>query len=722
MRRLPLTSACLTCLFVSNGVAAEARIELDPILVRGDLIGHSVEQALEERHDSPNARIIIDGEQLNQFNDLSVGDAIRRLPGVTFPGVNRSRDARLRAIGSEYTQVLLDGRPFLDGNSSRNMEIDRIPAAMIERIEIVRSPLASQSSGGVAGTINIITKREYAAPSAGVSLGVGHVEGNGDTGDAALWYGATSGPLRWFAAADAQRRLLEESSTTQQYLPSGAFNGGSDQDQKREFDEYTVTTRFDLAVSDADRLVVTPSFYKTQETRDQTDLVLTAANAVNQTTHELRRRTRQTTGGRFEWQHEFGASASAKVYYESSDASEDTTRDSQRYNAAGVQNRTEQRYSGIDLDQWNGGAEFSVALQGHTLEGGVGYSSARRGETESRVRNGQPLTPDFSRIYSIDETITHAWLSDALALTPQTLLTLGGRVESSRTRTTGHDGERGSIDTTEFTPSLQLRHTVADDVDLRAGLARTLRRPDLRDLTPTISANGGTLSDPDTAGNPDTRPERAWGIDTGIDWFIAGHRGILSANLFARRIEDKIENYARLVDDRWLARPENVGLGKLYGVEIEGRVPFTFAGLPDLVLWGNATRVYTRLEVAGSDESRRFNQQPDWVANLGFDYFAAPLRTTFGVNANRVFAYDQTFDSDGGRRERTEFAGQTRLDFSTRTQLGERLSLSLSALNVLGAQDRRTVSTLRDDGSLQASSKYREPSNTTWYARLKYAW
>lgn len=728
MKNPLLRTTLATAITISLGLAGSpVRADdnagaLDTVFVRGDVIGHSVQQSLEDRHEAPNAMVVIDGEQLNQFNDLSVGDAIRRLPGVTFPGVNRSRDVRLRAIGGEYTQVLLDGRPFLDGNSSRNMEVDRIPAAMIERIEIVRSPLAGQPSAGVAGTINIITKRDFAPAAGGIAVGAGHVERNGGTGDVSVWQGANSGKLRWFAAADYQRRLLEESSSNFNFNAANAFNGGSDQDQKRRFDETTLTTRFDYAFNDANHLIVTPSYYKTKERRDQTDAVLNASSAITQTTHELRERERETLGSRFEWQHRFSDASEARVFYEVSKAREDTTRDSQRYNAAGVQNRTEQRFSDVDLDNWTAGATFTSMLDRHTLEGGFGFSDSTRDEDESRIRNGSPQTPDYGRIYAVGENIAHLWFSDSFALSPQSLLTAGARLEHSRTRTTSYEGQRDTATATDFTPTLQYRYSPTTAVDLRAGLARTLRRPDLRDLTPTIDAGSGTLSDPDTAGNPETRPERAWGLDAGIDWYLDERRGLVSANLFTRRIDDKIEEYANLVDGRYLARPENVGRGTIYGAELEGRLPFSFAGLPDLVLWANATRVHTRLTDKATGDKRRFNQQPDLVANVGLDYFVPRWRTTFGFNFNRMFDYTQTFADIDGDIARTEFAAQNRLDFSTRTQLSERLSLSLSALNLLHAKDRRTVSSYASDGAFEARSEYREPSNATFYARIKYGW
>jgi len=720
--RISLLGGLLGALTLSARASApdDSQI-LDPVIVRGDLIGNSVQQALRQRKDAGNATVVIDGEQLNQFNDLSVGDAIRRLPGVTFPGVNRSRDVRLRAIGGEYTQILLDGRRYLDGNSSRNMEVDRLPAAMIERIEIIRSPLAGQPAGGIAGTINIVTRRGSSEPSGGASFGAGHVEGNGNTGDLAVWQGAAAGPLRWFIAANAQRRLLEESSTEFEY-DDDAFDGGDDQLQKRRFNEYTLTPRLDFELGANDRLSLVPNYNRSEERRDQSERAVEPDGSVSQRTEEIRDRTRETWGNRTEWTHRLGDHGTITTYHEFSRASEDTERNSRRYNAAGEQNRVEQRFSDVAMRNWNAGVVYTATKGRHAIDAGLGVSDGTREEAESRFRNGSPQTPDYGRIYEVGEEIAHAWVSDAISLSDADLLTLGLRAEHSRTRTTAHDGTRASKKATDLIPSVQYRRAASDNVDLRIGLARTLRRPDLRDLTPTIEEGGGTIGDPDTAGNPQTSPERAWGLDAGLDWFLDEERGLLSANIFARRISDKIEERLRLVDDRWLQRPENAGDGRILGMELEARLPLTFAGLADLVLWGNVTRVHSRLDDALTGQRRRFDQQPDLVSNIGLDYFIAPIRTTVGFNYNRVFDYSQTFAITDGGSEQTRFGTQNRMDLSLRTQLGASTSLSLSALNVLRAKDRRDIVERNEDGAINSTIRYREPSNMTWYARIKHEW
>lgn len=183
----------------------------------GNAVANAAVGALEARSEAPNATVVMEGAQLQQYNHLSVGDVVRRLPGVTFPGVNRSRDIKLRGIGKEYTQVLLDGRPLLDGDSSRSLEVDRIPASFIERIEIVRSPLASMTSAGAAGTVNIFTRRDYGPSGGQVTVGAGHMEGNGTPGELSAWQGGEAGLLTLTASnllrADDKRALTTRDSS-----------------------------------------------------------------------------------------------------------------------------------------------------------------------------------------------------------------------------------------------------------------------------------------------------------------------------------------------------------------------------------------------------------------------------------------------------------------------------------------------------------------------------
>lgn len=707
---------------------------LPQITVEGDQITDSVKAAFTDRSESPNAKVVIEGEQLNQFNDMSVGDAIRRLPGVTFSAVNRSREIKLRGIPREYTQVLLDGRPLLDGDSTRSVEVDRIPAVLIDRIEIIRSPLASMNSAGAAGTVNIITKRQSGKPGGGISVGGGYLGHNGPTGDVSGWSGGQYGNFNYFIGGGQQRRLLEESNTTLNNIGAATLgDGGTIQRQQRRFDETTFTSRFEYKTDENNTFTFSPSYFKTHELRDQTDRRLNnTQTAINRITNETRNRDRENIGTYFEWLHTFDKATTLKTFVDYQKAREDTTRDSTRYSGAGVLEQIERRLSPIALERVAPGTVFTRSFDSHVLEAGVGAILLSRTEDESRMRTvgSGTATADPTRKYKVGEDIIYGYLSDRTSVFGPDQLTLGLRVEASQTRTTDNLGLERSNDAVVANPSLQYRYSVVPDLDLRLGVARTVRRPDLRDLTPTVSEDNGTPIRPDIRGNPDARPEHIWGVDIGFDKFLDGKSGILSANLFGRQFDDKLERTLSFntANNRWVSTLNNAGEGRMMGAEVEARVPLTFVNMPHLTLWGNAVAVHTELTDKITGQQRRFAEQPDLVTNLGLDYFVESWKTTFGINYNRTYAYSQdilqptTTSTTVFQNQRTDFNALNRFDVSVRVMLRKDFTISFGALNLLRPTDRRVITTTNMAGNVLTQVVTTEPSNSLYYARAAFTW
>jgi len=118
-------------------------------------------QALLERWNSPVAKVIVTRDDIAQFRDRRASDILRRVPGVSMgsPIGGRGRSARLRGIGTQYTQILVNGERIAGGGEKRQFELDRIPADMIERIEVVKSPSAEYSNDAVAGIVNIVLRQ-----------------------------------------------------------------------------------------------------------------------------------------------------------------------------------------------------------------------------------------------------------------------------------------------------------------------------------------------------------------------------------------------------------------------------------------------------------------------------------------------------------------------------------------------------------------------------------
>lgn len=115
------------------------------------------------RTDSVTPTLVYDREFFERFEPITAGDMLKRIPGVVFQGDSGEYDfVQLRGLAAHYTQVLVNGKRIPGGSSEIGddgaVNLDRIPAEMIDRIEILRSPSVELDSQGIAGTINIILK------------------------------------------------------------------------------------------------------------------------------------------------------------------------------------------------------------------------------------------------------------------------------------------------------------------------------------------------------------------------------------------------------------------------------------------------------------------------------------------------------------------------------------------------------------------------------------
>src|SRR4029079_15579352 len=142
---------------------------LDPVQITG-----SRPDDVQERRSSTTAKIVIGREEIDRFGDATLGDVLKRLPGVTIQGrPGRGGAIRMRGLGSGYTQILLDGERVPPGFS-----LDSLAPDQIERIEILRAPTAETGARAIAGTINIITRGGYTRRVNDVRLTAGYENGN----------------------------------------------------------------------------------------------------------------------------------------------------------------------------------------------------------------------------------------------------------------------------------------------------------------------------------------------------------------------------------------------------------------------------------------------------------------------------------------------------------------------------------------------------------------
>ena len=77
------------------------------------------------RVDTPAPTLSYDEEYFQRFEPISVGDMMKRVPGVSFQSdIGEYAEPSLRGIGSEYTQILINGRR-VSGGTNDNTVLER---------------------------------------------------------------------------------------------------------------------------------------------------------------------------------------------------------------------------------------------------------------------------------------------------------------------------------------------------------------------------------------------------------------------------------------------------------------------------------------------------------------------------------------------------------------------------------------------------------------------
>ena len=131
------------------------------------------------------------------------------------PSIDVDADGIVSLRGDTNVLILIDGKPSTQfSGSAAGDNLQSIPAADIERIEVLTTPPAQFKADGAAGVINIITRKKHpegAAGSAQASLGSG---GRYVTGASSSY---SSGPLAASLSAgyrqDYRQRLIESTVT-----------------------------------------------------------------------------------------------------------------------------------------------------------------------------------------------------------------------------------------------------------------------------------------------------------------------------------------------------------------------------------------------------------------------------------------------------------------------------------------------------------------------------
>lgn len=156
---------------------AATAVAVPPALAIEDFaLSYRLPQSVER---SPNSITVIDREIIRMSGALSIGDALRLVPGMLVGHKDAGMESvSYQGLSEEFprrTQVLVNGRSiFLPTSGGVSWKAIPVQLEDVERIEVIHGPnTALSGSNALLGTINIITRhpRETETFKAGTTLG-----------------------------------------------------------------------------------------------------------------------------------------------------------------------------------------------------------------------------------------------------------------------------------------------------------------------------------------------------------------------------------------------------------------------------------------------------------------------------------------------------------------------------------------------------------------------
>lgn len=144
---------------IVNLVLGSSAENLQNVVIRGDrALGQA--RALNQQKTNRNISNVISSDQVGRFPDANIGDALKRVPGITMQNdQGEARNIIIRGLAPALNSVTLNGDriPSAEGDN-RNVQMDLIPSDMIATIEVNKTLTPDMDADAIGGSVNLITR------------------------------------------------------------------------------------------------------------------------------------------------------------------------------------------------------------------------------------------------------------------------------------------------------------------------------------------------------------------------------------------------------------------------------------------------------------------------------------------------------------------------------------------------------------------------------------
>jgi iron complex outermembrane receptor protein len=135
----------------------------------------SLEKSIETKRNADTVIEVITAEDIGKLPDKNIADAVQRVPGVTISsssggegGFDENDRVSMRGTNPSLTQTLINGHAVASGDwfvldqvglVGRSVSFSLLPSELVSQVIVRKSQTADIVEGGVAGAVDIITRK-----------------------------------------------------------------------------------------------------------------------------------------------------------------------------------------------------------------------------------------------------------------------------------------------------------------------------------------------------------------------------------------------------------------------------------------------------------------------------------------------------------------------------------------------------------------------------------
>ena len=545
--------------------------------------------------ESANSTVIYTADSFSQYNPITASDMLDRIPGISLRGGGPGSGRGDRGLGTGGNLLINGQRIAGKGNSARD-QLDRITAAEVERIEIIRDTSGALNVRGASEVINVILLASQSRSSTTVEL-VNRLNHDDtlETGGSVAW-SKQVGNFQALVNLEARPNYENRDNREVRLGPNNEVVGTLFETNIRDQQENTLSSNMSYSFGDHRmqlNALIREGDHPRPVRRDFVDF--TDAGLVNRSEEEdvNREESNWEVGGDYEFSFDDGSRLS--VLFVANNEIRNNVRE--RYSA----NPAEEGLSkNLFIDSRQERQEFII--QGNynfsiteTQSLRVGIESADT-QLDSSLLIGsssgsEPASASvggLSPLLSVSNPGTkvqeiryegfafHNWtLSDRSSL------------ESSLVYETSEISQTGAVNKTRnfqfWRPSFDYRFNITENFRFRGTVKRSVSQLSFSSFAATTNEEDRDLNA--LAGNPELEPQTSWDYEGQLEYRLPNDGGVISSNISYSDIDNYIGRINATIDpNELLSATGNVAPAKRWAMFNRASIRLNSLSLPNAIL------------------------------------------------------------------------------------------------------------------------------------------